>query len=382
MAVRGLLFLNNSKPKKGDLMTAMVQSVIKKITEVTLKNASKKLTLYISMLLSSKERKNYASMARENNFSYKQVYVDRKHAAQYAAECKQFLIDLVKDISKKSDDDGYIVIDFSLLEKLYSQKIPFVTYDYNGAKKQVSKGFSIGFVFWSNGKVTIPLDYYLWIRKKEMLEGYKTKIEIAQELLLSIKAQGIPVKEVLMDGAFASEGMIKFLKANGIHFTMRIPTNRVIQTKNEKNQLAKHSELRMKGNERYKTVQGSYKGEEHLFFTAHKRNGKNDTKEVVFIVSDAERKPKEHVQEYDDRWPAEKYFRSSKQHIGISQCQSTDSDKQEFHIFSVMVSYAILQCIKYDKKKQSVEEVIHDIRRRKIIHPLLDYIDLEQTFMS
>jgi hypothetical protein len=381
MVVRGLLFLKNSTLKKGDLMTTMVQSVIKKITEVTLKNASKKVTLYISMLLASRERKNYASMARENNFTYKQVYVERKHAYQYVSECKKFLFDVVKDISSRDGDDGYIIIDFSLLEKLYSQKIPFVTYDYDGSKKQISKGFSIGFVFWSNGKVTIPLDYDLWIRKKEILEGYRTKIEIAQELLLSIKAQGIPVKEALMDGAFASEAMIKFLKTNDMRFTMRIPTNRVIQTEKEKNQLSKHSELQMKGNERYKTIQGSYKGEQ-LFFTAHKRNGKNDTKEVVFIVSDVERKPKEHVQEYDDRWPAEKYFRSSKQHIGISQCQSTDSDKQEFHIFSVMVSYAILQCIKYDKKKQSVEEVIHDIRRRKIIHPLLDYLDLEQTFMS
>src|SRR5579872_578293 len=334
MAVRGLLFLKNSTLKKGDLMTTMVQSVIKKITEVTLKNASKKVTLYISMLLASRERKNYASMARENNFTYKQVYVERKHAYQYVSECKKFLFDVAKDISSRDGDDGYIIIDFSLLEKLYSQKIPFVTYDYDGSKKQISKGFSIGFVFWSNGKVTIPLDYDLWIRKKEILEGYRTKIEIAQELLLSIKAQGIPVKEALMDGAFASEAMIKFLKTNDMRFTMRIPTNRVIQTEKEKNQLSKHSELQMKGNERYKTIQGSYKGEQ-LFFTAHKRNGKNDTKEVVFIVSDVERKPKEHVQEYDDRWPAEKYFRSSKQHIGISQCQSTDSDKQEFHIFSV-----------------------------------------------
>ncbi len=78
----------------------------------------------------------------------------------------------------------------------------------------------------------------------------------------------------------------------------------------------------------------------------------------------------------------EKYFRTGKQHGGLVHCQSINQDKQRFHVFSVMVAYAILQCMRIDKKKQSVEEILHPIRRQKTMADLFEYVDLEQTIMN
>jgi len=125
----------------------------------------------------------------------------------------------------------------------------------------------------------------------------------------------------------------------------------------------------------------SYKGH-GLYFTAHKRNATHGKKEIVFIVSNIIRTAKEHVDAYDNRWSVEKYFRTGKQYIGLAHCQSINADKQKFHIFSVMVTYAILQQIKHDKKKQSIEVIIHDIRRQKRLDYLAEYIDLKQIIMS
>ncbi len=361
-------------------MIAVVQSVIKKISKVTLKKSSKKLTLYVLMLIVSKERKNYASMARENNLSYKKIYISNKDINVYSEECVLFLHEIIKNNSTK-ENPGYIIVDFTLLEKHFSEHISGVTYDYDGSRKRVEKGFSTGFIVWSNGKIVIPFDYTLWLRKKDAGELYKKKTELVIELILAAKKHGIPFKEVRLDGAFASVEMLSFIEQQGMLITARIPSNRVIEADGEKNQLSKHSLLQMKGNEKYKTIQGSYKGH-NLFFTAHKLNATGDKKEVVFIVSNVIRTAKEHVQAYSKRWPPEKYFRSGKQYIGLTHCQSINADKQRFHLFSVMVAYAILQCIKYDKKKQSVEEVIHDIRRRKDMSEISKYIDLEQTIMS
>ena len=361
-------------------MIAIVQSVIKKFSKVTLKEASKKLTLYVSMLIISKERKNYASMARENNIAYKKVYVSNKDADNYSKECMKFLHETIRSNSTK-ENLGYLIIDFTILDKHFSEHIPGVTYDYGGSKKRIEKGFSTGFILWSNGKVVIPFDYTLWIRKKDAKDLYKKKPELVMELILAARRNNIPFDEVRLDGAFASVEILDFIEQQKLGITARIASNRVIETDDEKNQLSKHSLLQMKGNEKYKTVQGLYKGH-LLYFTAQKRNATNNKKDVVFIVSNVIRTPKEHVQAYSERWPTEKYFRSGKQHIGLAHCQSTNADKQKFHIFSVMVAYAILQCIKYDKKKQSVEEVIHDIRRRKNMSDLSEYIDLEQTIMS
>ena len=64
----------------------------------------------------------------------------------------------------------------------------------------------------------------------------------------------------------------------------RVPRNRVIRDKNASYQLQHHPIFQFKRNRKYKTIYGYYKGIEY-YFTAQKRNGRNDTKEMVFIES-------------------------------------------------------------------------------------------------
>ncbi len=47
-------------------------------------------------------------------------------------------------------------------------------------------GLSLITVAWTNGSETIPLVYALWYNKDGAKEEYKTKIALAQELILSI----------------------------------------------------------------------------------------------------------------------------------------------------------------------------------------------------
>jgi hypothetical protein len=359
-------------------MTMPIQSVIKKVSKVILK-VPKKISLHIALLIMSSERKNYASMARSNGLAYEKVYIRNEDVQWRIKTYTNFLHSLIKKIATP-ENQGFLVIDFTLLPKQFSEHIPSITYDYDGVGKRVSKGFSAGFAFWSNGIVTIPFDYVLWLRKKDAGELYKKKTELAKELILWAKQHGIPFTEVRLDGVFANIDMLQFLVAEGIHFTMRIPSNRVIKTENGKHQLAEHPELTLQRNQKYKTIYASYK-DISCYFTTHKRNGPNDTKEVVYIVSSLPRSPKEHVEAYKKRWPAEKCFRTEKQHMGLTHCQSTDINKQRLHVFSVMTAYAVLQCMKIDQQKKSIEEVLHSIRRQKIVQPLFQYLDLDKTIM-
>src|SRR5689334_13298601 len=99
-------------------MIATVQSVIKEITKVTLKKAPIKLARYVLVLMLSKERKNFASMARENNFSYKQVYVASKNIGDYTREYKKFLHETIKAYSTP-ENPGYLIVDFTNLSKRF-----------------------------------------------------------------------------------------------------------------------------------------------------------------------------------------------------------------------------------------------------------------------
>jgi hypothetical protein len=361
-------------------MATSVQSVLKNIPQVILQ-VPKKISLHVALILASSERKNYASMARVNNVSYSKVRLKNNVVEELIAEGSAFLRELIKHLAD-STNRGYLIIDFTMLLKRFAQNIPAVTYDRDGGSKRVEKGFSTAFILWSNGEVTIPFNLEFWLRKKDAGELYKKKTEIAKELILLAVQHDIPVEEARLDGAFLSVEMLQFFIEHKVHITVRAHSNRVVVSEQGKYQLCKQPGLQMKGNEKYKTIAASYKGIEGLYFTAHKRKHYGGGTEIVYITSTVVRKPKEHVEAYDGRWPVEKKIRTSKQSLGITHCQSTDIEKQRFHIFCVMIAYAILQLAKADKRKKSVEEVLHVIRREKRYAIVLKYIDLERTLMA
>jgi hypothetical protein len=359
-------------------MATIIQSVINSTLQVT-KKISQKFLLNVAFLLKTIERKNYTSIARSNNVKYDDVYIGDKEANAYIAYAKSSLIKIIKSLSNNKNK-GVLLIDFTMIIKAFSTCIPKITYDYHGATKRVEKGLSAGFATWSNGKVNIPCNFAIWLRKRDAGSVYKKKSELVKELILELK-KIIPFSEVRLDGAFASKEVIKFFTEHKIKFTIRIPRNRVIIANKESFQLRECPSLKLVRNEKFKTIYASYKGF-NCYFTAEKRKSKKGKREVVYIISNLRRTPKEHVIAYKKRWPSEKFHRTAKQHLGLAHCQSTSIRKQFAHIFLVMYSYAILEIIKNDKKKKSPEEVLHPIRRQKLTQNLTRYLGLEETFMA
>ena len=190
---------------------------------------------------------------------------------------------------------------------------------------------------------------------------YKKKAEISRDLIAKWKSK-IPFGYIALDGAYASECFLRFLHENNLKYSIRMPKNRIVEINGIYTQLKNQKAFNLIKNERYKTAKGTYKGIP-AYFTCHKRKGKNNTRQVVFVISNLENlTPKQHILAYDLRWPVEKLFRTSKQHLGIQHCQSTSSKKQRAHIFATFVAFAELEIRKISKKKKSPEQVLKEIR--------------------
>ncbi len=145
---------------------------------------------------------------------------------------------------------------------------------------------------------------------------------------------------------------------------MRIARNRLTLIDDCLMKLSEHKSLRLVRNERYKTVKGFYKGHA-CFFTVQKRKNKKGLWELVYIISNMNISPKDHVKAYAQRWPIDKSFRSMKQYLGLTDCQMLSNTKQAFHIFNVFLAYAIATRAKIASGKQSVEDVINSLRISK-----------------
>ncbi len=323
---------------------------------------SNTVKIYVASLLLSTGKKNCSAMSSELNLSYHSIYTYFDDFAAQEEGIKAFFANVVHRYATK-ENPGVLIVDSSQLIKQYSKKLDNVCYDLNNSMKLVFRGLSCVATAWTNGKVLIPLDFDFWMRKKDLEDDstYRKKTEISRDLIVKWQNK-IPFGYVALDGDYASESFLRFLHENNLKFSIRMPKNRTVEIDGVCTQLKKQKAFKLIKNERYKTKKGTYKGIP-AYFTSHKRKGNNGTKQVVFVVSNLEKlTPKQHILAYELRWPIEKLFRTSKQHLGIQHCQSTSSKKQRAHIFATFAAFTELEIRKISKQKKSPEQVLKEIR--------------------
>ena len=94
-------------------MTTSTQSVFKKFSEVIFK-VPKKISLHVSLMIMSTERKNYAAMARSTGVNYRLAYIKKENVDEYLEESMKYLHSTIKNIATKANP-GYLILDFTLL---------------------------------------------------------------------------------------------------------------------------------------------------------------------------------------------------------------------------------------------------------------------------
>ena len=191
----------------------------------------------------------------------------------------------------------------------------------------------------------------------------------------------ISVTDILLDGAFATKSIINYLTTSNINYSIRCPRNRLIEKSDGTREQIKHCrELSMKRNEKYKTIRASCLGVP-CFITANKRKGKDKAYEIVYIISNKDVTPKKQVKSYEQRWTAEKFFRTAQQSLGLRDCRSTNQSKHELHFYCIMVGYTLLHHQKNYSRQRSIEEVLTILRHQKTTPKFYRYIDSMLTFM-
>jgi hypothetical protein len=335
----------------------IVQSVLNH-----LKNINPLVKNYVLALLLSHGPKNCAAMARSTKLSQKRLYAFLSKGKTFVKEIEECLISLAKE-TRKQDALRALTIDPTTIIKRYAEKMEKVSYDRSGCTKHVERCLVPVYAAVTDDNVTIPLNLEFWVQKK--ITGkrkYKSKVQISQELISRAIDKGIDFDFVPLDGAYATPDMFNFFQRSNLNFIMRIPRNRRITLEDgTRVQLQRCLPLKLKRNERTKTISAELYGKSY-FFTAHKRKKRYGGWETVFLASSMNLPAKEQVAAYDLRWPMEKMNRTTKQKFGATQCQALESSKQYAHLMAGFLTYAILSSTKNDKKKQSVDVLVNFLR--------------------
>ncbi len=347
------MFFNKKKGSNMQIYFQVVSNIAAKI--------NKKLKNYVLGLILTLGSKNCRSMAREL-FVRSKIYYDYlrlPHLVQDIIENR--LKNLSQNIFLESKSTA-LIVDTTFIPKPFGRLLQNLGCHFDGVQKRVNKGLCLVVIAKSDGKSVVLRDFKFYIAKKSCQENYKTKIEIAKELIEEYYHEFNP-DYICMDGGFMSESMIRFLKSMKAKYIMRIPCNRLVTINGSCTRLSEHRELRLIKNHRALTKPGYYKGIK-CFFTIQKRKTRNGYKSV-FLVSNIAVDAKSQLKLYSNRWPIEKSFRTIKQKLGLSDCRMITSSQQTIHILTVFFTFSFLETEKISKRKKSVDEILNLLRFKK-----------------
>lgn len=326
------------------------------------RKSKRALIQYLGGLVLFPGRKNCSAIARAMNVNHDSVYEFFECGVDEKSILQSFLNRTVSALPL-NNGTWYINIDETMIDKMFSEKIEAVAYNWNSIYNDTMKGYSIVAAVITNGKITIPITFKTWYSSKDFPDKHKTRIELAQELMIEIHKK-VPGLMFLMDGAFSSEGMLSFCRKHKMRYCMRFHSNKKVVINGQIAQIRKHKRIKISSKRIGRVVKGCYKSEA-VFIVAFKRQEKRGGEKIVYLVTSDRVAPKKLISAYKKRWGIEKVFRTTKQHLGLRDCQARSAPKQEVHIFAVLVAYAFLAIQKINHKAKNPEQILHKIRRGK-----------------
>jgi putative transposase len=303
---------------------------------------------YVLGLILSKSGKTCSMIASLFGISHDVIYRFLSANEELTVLFPDLMINLVNYFHALKP--GWLIIDDTSLSKNFAKFIEGVYWVYNSSLGRPEYGLCIVVIAWSNGDITIPIAFDWWFSEEITKNRHKTKIAIAQRLLVKVKDQ-VKHTHILSDAAYISVDMIKFHEIHKNLYINRIHSTRKVETfSGACEQIKNHPSLRLNRNQRAKVTAVTIQGQKAYIVSFKRFKQRSCEYETVYLITNINRPAREIVEMYEGRWHIEPIFRTSKQHLGLALCQARSIEKQNNHVRGVFIGYAFLQYEKYLQK--------------------------------
>jgi len=237
--------------------------------------------------------------------------------------------------------DGYLMIDDTIISKQFARKIENVAWLYDSKIKRSILGINLVLIAWSNGKVTIPLALRVYQKKTG-----KTRIDLAVELIHRVKKLGIKPKYITFDSWYGADKIFKAVKNCRWKFITQLKSNRKFQG----------VPLKEVQRNPYWMMIGKITGGTKVIVV---RNSKK-----YFATNDFALSKQEILSRYKGRWEIETIFRMLHSKLGLDECQARKLSAQVAHYHLCLMSYIVLRKESFIQKK-----TIYKIKRSCSFRP-------------
>jgi putative transposase len=215
-------------------------------------------------------------------------------------------------------EDGFLILDDTVLDKFYAQKIELVGYVWSGKHKRPVKGINLLTLLWTDGDRHVPCDYRLY----DKADG-KTKNDHFREMLEAARARGFRPRAVLFDSWYARLENLKLLGTFGWKWLTQLQANRRVNPDRSGLIRVEQAALAARGTVVHLEGYGLVK----VFLIVTKDGGKE-----YWATSHLDLTELERLEFAEASWKIEEYHRALKQFTNVERCQARAARAQRNHI--------------------------------------------------
>lgn len=266
--------------------------------------------------------------------------------------------------------ESFLILDDSVADKRYSQKIDLVKKQYSGAVHALVRGIDVvNLVHYDSESGFNPIDYRIYA---PMQDG-KTKQEHASEMVIAaVHEKGIQAPIILMDSFYASVQNFKIFHRMGLLFVSQLKSNRLVSLTKEGGYVHMQD---LEWDEKTMIYGISVKLKEVPFrlqlFKVVAPDGDIDW----VITNHPEQMTTAVIQKENTiRWKIEEMHRELKQITGIEKCQARKSRAQRNHIsycyaawFSIKLKARELHTNVYALRNELFSDYLKTVLKQPII---------------
>lgn len=279
---------------------------------------------YIKGLMCSFENASCVSLSRYSGCSHDSL----ARVLNGKKFCWQTLLQnfLLRTFGKLQD--GYLVIDDTVISKRFARKIENVAWIFDSKIGKSILGLNLVMMAWSDGKITVPLAVKVYQKRSG-----KTKIDLALELLAYGKKLRIKPKFVVFDSWYTASAILKKVGQCQWTFVTRLKKNRKLNG----------IPVRERRRNPYWMEPGTLIGGIKVLVVRH---GKK-----YFASNNLSLSKQELLSAYQSRWEIETVFRALHNKLGLDECQARKLDAQVAHFHLCLLAYIALEQQSFIQKR-------------------------------
>lgn len=260
---------------------------------------------------------------------------------------------------------GHLCLDEVVIEKRFSRTLAWCGWIYSFAQRRKVYGLHVVVLIYCVGDYRVPVNFRLWRPRRACREGrYRTKLQLAEELIREVRAWGLSFEYLAFDGHYTAGWLTKKLTRWGVKWVGLLdPQTRVVHRGHRVPIRDLRPAGKRKWRKRLRVKARAVSVYAPTFGPLRVVSFRNTAGQEGFIatnVLDAKAADLTTLVEWKrSRWAIETVFRDGKQFLGLEACQCRVDGAWVRHIALVFVGFVVLQ-----RLRRSPEETLGAVKER------------------